>query len=218
MRRRRPRLIAKRAVLTESDAEACRGHAEYPKVVVAISGKRKTGKDFFHDLLMERLASEDVETRRFATPIKAHFAEQACVDLASLETAGPLKEKFRARFYKFDLAERSKDPFVFARKVLQDVKCTVLVISDLRQIGDYEYLQRYYGDRLILIRLDACEALRATRGYRFTPGVDDCAVECDLDDDRTRVPWTFRWENDGDDTKWPARLQQVVEKIGLFIS
>eukprot|EP00933_Yihiella_yeosuensis_P028451 TRINITY_DN22267_c1_g1_i1.p1 TRINITY_DN22267_c1_g1~~TRINITY_DN22267_c1_g1_i1.p1 ORF type:complete len:236 (-),score=40.82 TRINITY_DN22267_c1_g1_i1:98-805(-) len=190
-----------------------------PKVVVAISGKRKTGKDFFYEMLMEELAvkDEDVETRRFATPIKAHIASKFGVELEDLETSGPLKEKFRSSFYEYDLAERAKDPFVFAREVLQDVSSQILVISDLRQIGDYQYLRQHYSDRLILIRLDAGEELRETRGYRFTPGVDDCAVECDLDDDRISVPWTLRWENDGDDTKWPQRLKQACDMIQSYL-
>lgn len=187
-----------------------------PRVVVAISGKRKTGKDYFYDLLMRRLNRVLVETRRFATPIKAHIAKLNGVDLAALETPGPEKEKFRAQFYAYDLEQRAKDPFVFAREVLQDVRSPILVISDLRQIGDYQYLQKYYIDRLILIRLNATELLRATRGYSFTLGVDDSAVECDLDPDRVAVPWTFCWENDGDDSKWPGRLEAVMSKIAPY--
>ncbi|CAE8661299.1 unnamed protein product [Polarella glacialis] len=141
----------------------------------------------------------------------AHF------DLVSLETPRSLKEEFRARFYEYDLAERGKDPFVFARQVLQDLRKPILVMSDLRQLGDYEYLRRHFSDRLILIRLDAGEELRATRGYHFTPGVDDSPVECDLDDDQVEVPWTLRFENDGDDSIWPSRLARVVQKIKLHL-
>lgn len=194
----------------------------YPKVIVAISGKRKTGKDYFYDLLMQQLFKiapyESISTRRFATPIKLHFAQMAGIDVQSLETSGPLKERFRESFYEYDLAERAKDPYVFARASLQDILTDIIVISDLRQLGDYDFLQRFYGDRLVLIRLDASEHLRSTRGYRFTTGVDDTAVECDLDDDRITVPWTLRFVNDGDDTKWPARLHQVMEKIKPFLA
>lgn len=200
----------------EGEASAA---AACPRVVVAISGKRKTGKDFFYDLLMERLESRaaEVETRRFATPIKAHIARKCGLELAALETPGSFKEKFRAMFYEYDLAERAKDPFVFAREVLQDVRRPILVISDLRQIGDYDYLQKYYSDLLILIRLDANEALRTSRGYSFTAGIDDCAVECDLDPDRIQVPWTLHFENDGDDSKWLARLDAVINAIDSFL-
>eukprot|EP00929_Paragymnodinium_shiwhaense_P082999 TRINITY_DN44035_c0_g1_i1.p1 TRINITY_DN44035_c0_g1~~TRINITY_DN44035_c0_g1_i1.p1 ORF type:complete len:290 (+),score=57.27 TRINITY_DN44035_c0_g1_i1:57-926(+) len=193
--------------------------ADRPKVVIAVSGKRKTGKDYFSDMLLAELDPSRVEVRKFATPIKAHFARQAGMDLAVLETDGPAKEKFRADFYKYDLAERAKDPFVFAREVLQDVQQDILLITDLRQIGDYKFLMQNYKDELILIRLDAQEPLRASRGYSYTAGVDDSAVECDLDDDRgLDVPWTLRFENDGDDSKWPSRLRQVLAKVEEFLA
>merc|ERR1712187_221391 len=112
---------------------------------------------------MKRLETKhkEVETRRFATPIKMHIAKSFGVNLASLETSGSFKEEFRARFYEYDLAERAKDPYVFAREVLRDVRQPILVLSDLRQIGDYHFLQNFYSNRLILIRLDASDEIRA---------------------------------------------------------
>jgi len=193
------------------------GSCGNPRVVVAISGKRKTGKDYFCDLLMKRLDPDLVETRRFATPIKAHIAKTFGVSLAELETPGPFKEKFRAAFYEYDLAQREKDPFVFAREVLKDVNKPILMISDLRQIGDYEYLQRYYSNKLILIRLSASEAARTKRGYSFTPGVDDLAVECDLDPERIDVPWNFLFENDGDNSQLSGWFDVVVDAVKRYV-
>eukprot|EP01043_Picozoa_sp_COSAG02_P038002 COSAG02_NODE_2897_length_7780_cov_2.267934_5_plen_92_part_00 len=60
----------------------------------------------------------------------------------------------------------------------------VIIISDARRPSDVEFFQQgavaHYW-KLLTVRIEALETVRAQRGWAFTAGVDDAESECGLD-------------------------------------
>ena len=60
----------------------------------------------------------------------------------------------------------------------------VTIISDARRPSDVEFFQQgaaAHQWKLLTVRIEALETVRAQRGWVFTAGVDDAESECGLD-------------------------------------
>merc|ERR1711935_381459 len=148
-----------------------------PRLVVAFSGKRKSGKDFVTEkvcaLLNEGLPTDfGLETAgtspnatigRLSAPLKAAFAQEHGLDFQELLSDGSYKEQYRAQMITWGEEQRIKSSGYFAELVLQDVcscaekRPAVLIISDARRQSDMEWFRSRKEWDMIAVRVLASE-------------------------------------------------------------
>lgn len=173
-------------------------HRDYPLCVLLFSGKRKSGKDYFTDKLLERSDRDNFVIVKISAPIKSHFSETYNLNLSDLMSSGDYKERFRTEMIEWSDEMRKKDAGVFCRSAVEMYDAhlkPIWIVSDVRRKTDIEWFKANYGDAVKTIRIEADEEIRKSRGWTFTPGVDDVASECDLDD---FLDWDWRIDNNGD--------------------
>ncbi|KAF5298635.1 hypothetical protein FQR65_LT09731 [Abscondita terminalis] len=153
-----------------------------PKVLL-ISGKRKSGKDYISEKLLNIIGKEKSSIVRISEPIKSHYAKENNLDLAELMSDNKYKEKYRLQMIIWSDQVRDKDPGYFCRAACEkSVIKPVWIVSDIRRRTDIEWFKKTYGDQIKTVRIYADEKTRTGKGYVFTPGVDDGISECGLDD------------------------------------
>uniref|UniRef100_A0A182PG92 Phosphomevalonate kinase n=1 Tax=Anopheles epiroticus TaxID=199890 RepID=A0A182PG92_9DIPT len=182
-----------------------------PRVIVLLSGKRKCGKDFLADALLQRLSPDRAQIVRISEPIKRHWAEAMGLDLGALLGDGAYKERYRKQMIEWSEARRQEDYGVFCRAACTTVRRSVCIVSDVRRKTDVRYFRETYGpDRLRTVRIEASEWVRTGRGWQFQAGVDDVPSECDLDDYRA---WDLVLTNEQPDgvEELLDRLVELVE-------
>jgi len=172
------------------------------KLVILFSGKRKSGKDYVTDRLLEAFSKHSVRTRcgngciaeigRLSAPLKRAYAEEHGLDYQELLSDGPYKEKYRASMVKWGEEKRKADPGFFARLVVGAAKAKILIISDARRATDLEFFRQPaafgYGEasegcpwKLLTVRVECSVEERNQRGFRYDPAVDAAESECGLD-------------------------------------
>ncbi|KAM7535832.1 hypothetical protein Aperf_G00000097728 [Anoplocephala perfoliata] len=158
---------------------------------IAISGKRKCGKDYFADVLraeiMDRLG-QTATIIHISEPIKRVFAEMHNLDLDKLMSSSQYKESFRRHMVRWGEAERRKNPTIFCRKALEylmrdsPLKPSFVIIADCRRPTDLEFFSGLNQQFLLLhFRIIASPAARCSRGWIYSSGIDDAETECALD-------------------------------------
>lgn len=185
----------------------------YPKRVLLFSGKRKCGKDYITDLLLERIGSKDAVIIKISSPIKSHWAEEKGLDLKQLMSADEYKERYRQEMILWSEAIRDKDPGCFCRKAVVMYKAQekpVWIVSDIRRQTDIAWFTQEYGETVRTIRVAAEEDVRVKRGYVFTSGIDDKASECDLDKVGN---WHWTINNNGSAEELEKLLDPLIEDI-----
>ncbi|KAF1750024.1 hypothetical protein GCK72_016569 [Caenorhabditis remanei] len=152
------------------------------KFVIAISGKRKSGKDYCAKLIKESLASKGVSVSAvgISHSLKEEYAKIHDLNFAELLTDGPYKEKYRKDMILWGEEARNKDFGVFCRAAIKSViDSDVVIVSDCRRLTDYAYFNSNFNS--LTIRVETSEENRKERGFRFVEGVDDTESECGLD-------------------------------------
>ena len=184
----------------------------YPKVVILLSGKRKSGKDFLADLLQTQLREESV-TIRLAGPIKEAYARENCLDYEEMLSPSSYKENHRlgliemqARWWREDYAGLCEA----AIKKYQAGRRPIWIVSDCRGETDVRYFRERFGAKVRTVRIEAIEEVRRRRGWVFTTGVDDVKSECGLDNVND---WDMVVENSGDEDG-----KDIVRKIIKLIN
>ena len=86
-------------------------------MLLLISGKRKSGKDFVAEKLKEIIFSSgrQVQLRRISAPLKKAFADENNLDFEKLLSSGPYKEKYRDEMVKWGEMKRNQDSGFFIR-------------------------------------------------------------------------------------------------------
>ncbi|XP_055602396.1 phosphomevalonate kinase [Uranotaenia lowii] len=153
-----------------------------PRVVLLFSGKRKSGKDYLTERLLERLSTQRAQIIRISEPIKRSWAEKLGLDLGQLLSDGPYKEKYRREMIEWSDEKRSQNPGFFCKRACMQLDREICIVSDIRRKTDIDYFRETFGDRVRTIRIVASDATRISRGWQFQSGVDDVQSECDLDD------------------------------------
>ncbi|KAL5966426.1 Phosphomevalonate kinase [Taenia solium] len=158
---------------------------------IAISGKRKCGKDYFATFLRNEIQEKLGQTAaiiHISGPIKRAFAEEHHLELQKLMSSSAYKEDFRRQMVRWGEVLRRKDPTVFCRKALeyliQDslVKPAFVIVADCRRPTDLEYFSSLSKDTPLLhLRILASPVTRRARGWIYTSGIDDAETECALD-------------------------------------
>ncbi|XP_061571434.1 phosphomevalonate kinase [Cololabis saira] len=152
-----------------------------PELVLVFCGKRKSGKDFVTDLLVDRLGSEVCCVLRLSGPLKQQFAQEQGLDLDQLLGPGPYKERFRSDMILWGETRRNQDPGFFCRLATRDARQPVWVVSDARRLSDLRWFQSNFPGRTRSVRVQCSDQTRTQRGWSFTAGVDDAESECGLD-------------------------------------
>ncbi|CAG5113414.1 Oidioi.mRNA.OKI2018_I69.chr2.g7525.t1.cds [Oikopleura dioica] len=174
-------------------------------MIVLLSGKRKSGKDFVAEKLQAlNPFSRPMRIIRLSAPLKkAYASEHPGVDYQQLMTSGEYKEKYRADMVRWGEAKRNSDPNYFVKLSFADLdvhlKSSLVVVSDCRRKTDIESIKKLFDDpgyhnqlAIVTVRIEATREARESRGFTFTAGIDDCETECGLDD----YPHDFIFKND----------------------
>ncbi|VDK29941.1 unnamed protein product [Anisakis simplex] len=95
------------------DSEQSQPHNR--QIVVCISGKRKSGKDFVCDRLAKRLQMSNLKVviRAISAPLKDEYASLFQLDSELLKTDAPYKELYRRQMVAWGEDIRRKDPSYF---------------------------------------------------------------------------------------------------------
>lgn len=168
-----------------------------PKIVICLSGKRKSGKDFVAERLLEMLNASKVsaEIRRLSEPIKREYARLHQLDFDELLTASAYKEQHRAQMVEWSERIRREDSEHFCRLAMERCSADVCVVSDCRRPTDLVFFARHFS-HVLTVRVECSTPVREARGFSFAPGVDDADTECALD---AHDRWDFVLRNDGAD-------------------
>lgn len=187
--------------------------------LLAISGKRFSGKDSFAALLVEEAKQLGVvlETYAFAGESKRLFVEQQRragveVDLARLTGDRAYKETWRPQLTKFTVEAIAADPLVFCREVARRIEASgrPALITDLRLTLELDYLRP--RTPLHVVRLLRSDAARAASGWQFKPEVDTHHTETELDDPAL---WDEVVRNEGSFEELRAAARRIVSESGL---
>ncbi len=159
---------------------------------IAISGKRKCGKDFFAELLQTELQQKFGRTAvviHISEPIKRAYAEKHDLNLTKLMSSSAYKEKYRRHMVRWGEKKRRQDPTIFCRKALQYLaedypfKPSVVIVADCRRPSDLAYFSSLStANPMIHVRISASIETRRSRGWMYNLGIDDAETECALDD------------------------------------
>ncbi|XP_055534274.1 phosphomevalonate kinase [Wyeomyia smithii] len=179
--------------------------SEKPRVVLLFSGKRKSGKDFLTDRLLQRLTDKCAQIIRISEPIKRSWAEKLGLDLQELLGDGPYKERYRREMIEWSDQKRREDAGFFCRQACAAVDRDICIVSDVRRKTDLHFFRETYGERAKTVRIVASERTRNDRGFTFQEGVDDVQSECDLDD---VTSWDLVVHNETD-----TDVDDILDKI-----
>lgn len=182
--------------------------------LLAISGKRFSGKDTFAALLVERARARGAELacHAFAAESKRMFVEDRRragveVDLDRLTTDRAYKERWRPELTRFTVDAIARDPLVFCREVADRIERypARALVTDLRLDLELRELRSRFA--LCVIRMERPDALRAASGWRHDPAVDGHHTETELDDPSL---WDVVVRNDVDERGLRARADEII--------
>jgi phosphomevalonate kinase len=183
-------------------------------LLLALSGKRFSGKDTFAAALVNEARSRGLAlaTYAFADESKRLFVDAEAqrgieVDLARLRSDRAYKEQWRPQLTAFTVAALAADPLVFCRAVTQRVEAAgaPALITDLRLRLELEHLRPRFALRVV--RIVRGDAQRSASGWRFDPAKDEHRTETELDDPAL---WDEIVTNDGTIADLDAAAARVL--------
>ncbi|CAG7816806.1 unnamed protein product [Allacma fusca] len=184
-----------------------------PEILVLISGKRKSGKDYFTDRLIETFGAEKTAILRIAAPIKHYWSVKNNLDYEKMLGTSGYKEQHRFKMVEWSQEVRTKNYGYFNVEAIRMGKAEgkpIWICSDIRHRRDYNWFREFYPDLVKRIRVFATEDVRKSRGWLFTPGIDDGPSECNLDD---ISDWDLVITNNGQSTDEtiPKAVETVIQ-------
>ena len=144
-------------------------------MIFLLYGKRKSGKDYFAELVQKNFPKE-IKLGRISEPLKAEYAMQHNLDLQELLSDSLYKEKYRKDMVLWGETMRKIDAGYFCSKL--DPK--VNFVTDCRRLSDIEFFKKNRS-LVYTVKILADENIRRNRGWVFTKGIDDGETECGLD-------------------------------------
>lgn len=185
--------------------------------MLALSGKRFTGKDTLAAMLARRAQEQGVrvELFAFAAECKRLFVEERAregevVELARLLSEREYKERWRPAMTRFTERCLAQDPLFFCRAVASRAEqCAGLpVLTDLRLRQEREHLASRF--ELVVLHLERSDAARASSGWRYDPAADTHFTETELDDPAL---WTETLSNEGSLEALEEAAQRVLRGL-----
>lgn len=183
------------------------------KYIFCISGKRKSGKDFFAERFSQHISNTlgkmvVISFCTLSAPLKEQFARLHGLNSDELLGHGPTKELVRKEMITFGEERRSGDYGIFCREAFnkrkflnaqnhpnEPVAVEIMLVTDCRRPTDIQFFnEKFPTAKLYCVRIHSSMQTREQRGFVYTLGVDDAESECALD---TYDGWHFRIWNDG---------------------
>ena len=192
------------------------------KLVIILSGKRKSGKDHISTLIANYIGHHRMRhlaVLRIAGPIKREFAKNNRLDFTRLLDSTSYKENFRLAMVEWSEGYREREGWnCFLKQSIKEQRAkdkAIWILNDARRPCDLEYFEEdpaFAKTEVIKLRIEASEEARMSRGWKFAQGIDDRATECGLDD---YDAWTHVIDNDyNDETQLLAELlRPIYERI-----
>ncbi|XP_015782095.1 phosphomevalonate kinase-like [Tetranychus urticae] len=187
-----------------------------PVLVVILSGKRKSGKDFVAELIEKRYRN-GLAVIHISKPIKQKYAELHGAAFDELMKASEYKEQFRLDMVKWSEKEKldRNDQAYFLKLAIELEKAQerkVWLVADARRPADIGYFDSPQFDsvEIIKVRIQATDETRKSRGWMFTKNIDDATTECGLDN---FTDWTHVIDNNGTCDELVERLNVIFDKI-----
>jgi len=172
-----------------------------------ISGKRYSGKDTLAAAVMKRLEYASIARKparvALADALKEDYAgtiRNLTVDELQNGHPSGKKEIHRKALIKYGSDMRAKDIDYWCKRLQGTVEHSskppsVVCIPDGRYLNELEYFRKLDA---ILVRLEIHSSVLCSRGWTFTPGVDDHPSETQLDIGNTRPEnWDIIVTHDG---------------------
>lgn len=194
-----------------------------PKVQLILSGKRKCGKDFAEQIMLDHFPGA-ILSYRISAPIKGAFARQHGLDFAELLTASQYKEQYRQQMVTWSEAIRASDPHFFLRLAITEAAAQsgpkpIWLLNDARRPTDLQYFSDsreidMSATQVIKMRIVSSEQTRIDRGWVFTAGIDDQTTECGLDSESN---WDYLIQNDGTKEELLRQLEPIFERIAPLL-
>lgn len=101
------------------------------------------------------------------------------------------KETHRETMITWSQAIRAEDPAYFCQLAVAEAEPQkVWLVVDARRETDMHFFKTHYGDcigvagggrSVLTVRVEASQEVRQSRGWTFSPNIDDAPSECDLD-------------------------------------
>ncbi|XP_067666805.1 phosphomevalonate kinase-like [Haliotis asinina] len=183
-----------------------------PVAILVFSGKRKSGKDYVTEKLLQRIGNEKCCIMRLSAPLKGQYAKEHQLDITRLLDASEYKERYRVDMIRWGEEKRNADPGYFCRIVTSgegsDKK--VWIISDARRSTDIAFFKQNYPSVTWTVRVEADEDVRKARGYVFQSGVDDAESECGLD---SVTDWDYIFQNNNNINQFETSLDTIVDDV-----
>jgi phosphomevalonate kinase len=179
------------------------------KRVVAISGKRFSGKDSFAAMIAGHVPG--VVTYAFAAESKRLFVEtHPGIDLALMLSDRDYKEKNRPALTAFTVAALARDPLVFARSVGDRIEASreAALVSDMRLRVELLHFRSRFD--LHLVRLTRSDGARAASGWVRSESVDGHHTETELDDPSL---WDEVVSNDGSMEELARHAEEISARL-----
>lgn len=192
------------------------------KLIIVLSGKRKSGKDHISTLIANYIGYQRMRhlaILRIAGPIKKEFAKNNKLDFTRLLDSSGYKEDFRMAMVEWSEGYREREGWnCFLKLAIKEQRArdkAIWILNDARRPCDLEYFEdeaTFANTRIIKLRVEATEEARMSRGWKFTKGIDDRPTECGLDD---YDDWTYVIHNDYNDQRdgLVASLQPIYDEI-----
>lgn len=196
------------------------------KLVIILSGKRKSGKDHISTLITNYIGYARMRclaVLRIAGPIKKEFARNNKLDFGRLLDSSDYKENYRIAMVEWSERYREKEGWnCFLKQAIKEQRAKdkdIWILNDARRPCDLDYFDNdptFTETKIIKLRIEASEEARISRGWKFVEGIDDSDTECGLDfyDD-----WTYVIENDYNDQTeiLTNALQPIFQEIDIAL-
>lgn len=197
------------------------------KLVIILSGKRKSGKDHISTLITNHIGynrMHHLAVLRIAGPIKREFAKNNKLDFTRLLDSSEYKENFRMAMVEWSEGYREREGWnCFLKLAIKEQRAKnkpIWILNDARRPCDLEYFESdpaFGNTKVIKLRIEATDEARMSRGWKFTEGIDDRPTECGLDD---YDDWTHVINNDHNDQREQIMraLRPILDEIDEALS
>ena len=186
-----------------------------PSLIIVISGKRKSGKDFVALKLSEQIGIDQCNILHLSAPLKRQYADLHGLNYNDLLSSSQYKETYRKSMILWGENQRKKDKFFFCKLCVQEASKPVWIVADARRPVDIEFFRSNFQNCTVFVRIAASDKTRASRGWEFVSGVDDSNSECALDEG---FRWDFELLNDGSEglsEKLDSYIQELHKKYNF---
>lgn len=187
--------------------EASQEEDKNPKLVIILSGKRKSGKDHISTYLTDYIGREhqhQLAILRIAGPIKKEFATNNGAEFSRLLDSSSYKENYRLAMVDWSEKYRATKGWnCFLEQAIEEQagnRKPIWVLNDARRQCDVDFFDNNTKlssgkTKIIKVRIEASKETRVARGWTFVEGIDDKPTECGLDN---YSDWGLIIRNDGD--------------------